>query len=297
MEEKLKNRHALAVSKEYPQANFTWIISLVVALIFLGNSFSFKTGELNTIVFAIFIAYLITTLLQLFITWKMKRDLLNNSEIRRGTRRLGYIQLLSLMTGNIFTAAFAFNLINKRKTPEYTFAVYMFLTQLFVIAISAVNIFKPYVTDTFPIAMLVLLVVAVFHLVVIILVTRSVTDVSAPRWMATIAVIVILTAATGNLFALLLGWSLLLKSMSKDHSRIMKWNVMWEKITRNSTATLGMFFIILMFSISVVSEFTFDYSLAVENDYGNILQTPNLAYPFGTDNFGRDVFTRIIFGA
>ncbi|MDW0117170.1 ABC transporter permease [Sporosarcina thermotolerans] len=297
MEEKLKNRHALAVSKEYPQANFTWIISLVVSLIFLGNSFSFKTGEINTILFAIFIAYLITTLLQLFITWKMKRDLLSNGEIRLGTRRLGYIQLLSLVTGNIFTAAFAFNLINKRKTPEYTFAVYMFLTQLFVIAISAVNIFKPYVTDTFPAAMLVLLVIAVFHLTVLIIVAKTVKDVSAPRWLGIIAVIVILTAVTGNLFALLLGWSLLLKSMSKDHSRIMKWNVMWEKITRNSTATLGMFFIILMLSISVVSEFTFDYALAVENDYGNILQQPSLAYPFGTDNFGRDVFSRIVFGA
>ena len=108
MEEKLKNRHALAVSKEYPQANFTWIISLVVSLIFLGNSFSFKTGEINTYVFALFIAYLATTLLQLFITWKIKRDLLGSGEIRLGTRRMGYIQLLSLATGNVFAAAFAF---------------------------------------------------------------------------------------------------------------------------------------------------------------------------------------------
>ena len=90
MEEKLKNRHALAVSKEYPQANFTWIISLIVSLIFLGNSFSFKTGEMNTIVFAIFIAYLITTLLQLFITWKMKRDLLRQwrNPLRNSTLRV-----------------------------------------------------------------------------------------------------------------------------------------------------------------------------------------------------------------
>ena len=72
---------------------------------------------------------------------------------------------------------------------------------------------------------------------------------------------------------------------------------MWEKITRNSTAILGLFFIILMFSISVCSIFTFDYDMAVENDYGAILQKPSLAYPFGTDNFGRDLFSRIIFGA
>ncbi|MCM3709070.1 ABC transporter permease [Sporosarcina luteola] len=297
MEEKLKNRHALAVSREYPQANFTWIISLILSLIFLGNSFSFKTGDMNMVLFAFFIAYLTTALFQFFIAWRMKHDLLGHGEIRKGTRRLGYVQLISLATGNVFAAAFAFNIINKRKTPEYTFAVYMFLTQLFVIAISAMNIFKPYVTDTFPVAMAVLLGIALFHVAVLIIVAKSVKEVEAPRSLGVVAVIVLLTAVTGNIFALLLGWSLLLKSMSNDRSRIMKWNVMWEKITRNSMAAMGMFFIILMLTISVVSRFTFDYDLAVANDYGNILQQPSLAYPFGTDNFGRDVFSRIVFGA
>lgn len=297
MEEKLKNRHALAVSREYPQANFTWIITLIVSLIFLGNSFSLKTGDMNMVLFAFFIAYLATALFQFFIAWRMKKDLLGHGEIRKGTRRLGYVQLISLVIGNVFAAAFAFNIINKRKTPEYTFAVYMFLTQLFVIAISAMNIFKPYVTDTFPATMAVLLVIAVFHVAVLIIVAKLVKEVEAPRSLAIVAVIVLLTAVTGNVFAMLLGWSLLLKSMSNDRSRIMKWNVMWEKITRNSMSALGMFFIILMLTISIVSRFTFDYDLAVANDYGNILQQPSLAYPFGTDNFGRDVFSRIVFGA
>lgn len=297
MEEKLNNRHALVLSKEYPQANFTWIISLIVTLIFLANSFSWKTGELKTFVFALFIVYFATTLFQMFIVWRMRKDLLGYGEIRKGTRRLGYVQFVSLSVGNIFAAAFAFNLINKRKTPEYTFAVYMFLTQLFVIAISAMNIFKPYVTDTFVVAMAILLVIAIFYLAVLIIVAKSVSEQSAPKSIRIIAAIVLISALSGNVFALLLGWSLLLKSRSNDRSRIMKWNSMWEKITRNSMAILGMFFIILMLAISVMSRFTFDYDFAVENDYGNILQTPSLAYPFGTDNFGRDVFSRIVFGA
>ncbi|MDW0111204.1 ABC transporter permease [Sporosarcina aquimarina] len=297
MKESLNNRHALVISKEYPQANFTWILSLALALIFLWNSFSTKIEGLNLFVFTLFCAYTVTAVFQLFITMKMKRDLLSTGEIRTTTRRLGYIQLASLLTGNIFAAAFAFTLVNKRKTPEYTFAVYMLLTQLAVIAISSVNLFKPYVSDTFLIAMGSLLLIALFHLAALILTVRYVNEYSAPPWMSVLAVVLMVTALTGNLFALLLGWSLFMKSKRFDSSRLLKWNVMWEKITRNSTAVLGMFFILLMFSISITSRFTFDYALAVENNYSAILESPSLVYPFGTDNFGRDVFSRIVFGA
>src|SRR5690606_21958218 len=133
----------LVLSKEYPQASFTWIITLIISLLFLANSFSFKTGDMNMFVFVLFIAYLATSLSQFYITRRMKRDLLHDGAIQKKTRRIGYVQLLSVLTGNVFAAAFSFNLINERKTPEYTFAVYMFLTQLFVIAISAMNMFKP----------------------------------------------------------------------------------------------------------------------------------------------------------
>ncbi|WP_039041414.1 ABC transporter permease [Sporosarcina sp. ZBG7A] len=297
MKDSSNNRHALVISKDYPQANFTWILSLALAAIFLWNSFPTKTDGLNPFVFALFCAYTLTSILQLFITRKIKKDLLHAGEIHKTTRRLGYFQLASLLTGNIFAAAFAFNLINKRKTPEYTFAVYTLLTQLAVIAISSVNLFKPYVSDTFLIAMGSLLLIALFHLVALILTVHYVREYSAPRWMSVLAVVLMATAVTGNLFALLLGWSLFMKSRRFDSSRLSKWNVMWEKITRNSTAVLGMFFILLMLTISITSRFTFDYALAVENNYSAILQAPSLVYPFGTDNFGRDVFSRIVFGA
>lgn len=297
MQVKPINRYTLKLSSEYIQAQFTWVISLTLSLIFLLNSFNFKDGTLKSPVFILFSTYAFFTLLQLFISFRIKHDLLKQGEISKQTRQLGFIQLFSLFTGNIFTTAFAFSLLKKKKTPEYTFAVYMFLTQFFVIAISALNVFKPYVTDTFLPSMAVLIGIAVFYLLTIFLVIKHVDDLKAAPFMSMIAVVLIITALTGNLFALLLGYSLLMKARRPDVSRIMNWNVMWEKITRNSTAQIGLFFIVLLFSISIISKFTFDYDLAVENDYGNILQKPSLAYPLGTDNFGRDLFSRIVFGA
>ena len=292
-----QKKHALKLSREYTQATFAWLLSLVVTIILFVNSFNFKEGSLKTMIFSVFVVYALFTIFQVFITWKVKSDLLKYGEIQRKPRKFGYIQLLSLVTANVFIASFAFNLIKKKKTPEYTFAVFMVFTQLFVIAISALNLFKPYVIDSFLLAMGILLAILIFQVVTLILVAKHVQDKEAPSWMMVIAIILLITSVTGNLFGLLLGISLIVKVRSHDQSRIMKWNTMWDKITRNSTAILGMFFIILMFSLSVSSKFTFDYDMAVENNYGALLQSPSLEYPFGTDNFGRDLFSRIIFGA
>lgn len=62
-------------------------------------------------------------------------------------------------------------------------------------------------------------------------------------------------------------------------------------------AVIGMFFVIFLFALSIMSTFTFNYADAIENNYTALLQTPSLIYPFGTDNYGRDVFSRIVFGA
>jgi len=57
-------RHALKLSGEYSQSIFTWIITLALTVIFLSNSFNFKTGDINRNMFILSSAYALFTLIQ-----------------------------------------------------------------------------------------------------------------------------------------------------------------------------------------------------------------------------------------
>ncbi|MFC7677885.1 ABC transporter permease [Paenibacillus sp. GCM10028914] len=294
---KQQTQHQLKSLQEYSQASFTAVVSLTLTVILLLNSFDFTGKTLKPFVFTAFVAYALFTILQIVITLLVRKDLLRDGHIRSGTRALGYVQLLSIVTGNIFIVTFAFNLIKKKKSTEYTIAVYMLLTSLFVIALSALNMFKPYVADTFLIGMAILLIVAVFHLIALLLVAKYVDRHTAHPKLIWLALPLILTVATGNIFALVLGMNLLSKIRKHGNPAVTRWADVWVRITSNTTAMLGLFFIIFLFAVSVCSLLTFEYGFAVDNNYSAILQPPSLEYPLGTDNFGRDLFSRIVFGA
>ncbi|WP_028546269.1 ABC transporter permease [Paenibacillus taiwanensis] len=289
--------YRLKTSPEYSQANLAWIVSLVLSILLLLNSYSLTEQISKPYVFIGFVVYALFTVIQFMVVLLIRRDLIRFGHIRGKTRALGYIQLFSIATGNVFIATAAFGLIKRHKSAEYTLAVYMLLTQLFIIAASGLNLFKPYVTDTFLPAMFVLVILAVFYLITLMIVAKYVSSERAHPRMRVIAYILILTSITGNLFALLLALTLLAKLRKANYLSTSKWETVLERLTRSTTSMIGLFFIVFLFSISICSYLTFDYALAIDNNYGAILQQPSLAYPFGTDNFGRCLFSRIIFGA
>ncbi|MBL3731244.1 ABC transporter permease [Lysinibacillus sp. HST-98] len=287
----------LKITQEYVNSHFTFVFSLLFSLLFLAYSYNFSSNSWRPVVLLLFVIYAITTAYVAFVNLRIRKDLATYGDIQKNTRMFGYPLLITILSGNIFSTSFAFMLVSKRKTAEYTFAAYAFITQLFILGIAALNFCKPYVTDTFLLAMGVFLVLSLLYIVMAIVCTKYVTATEAPKWMLIPGIILLLATFTGNLFATLLGYSLIQKARKANPSSIEKWQKIWEKILRNTMAVFGLFFIIFMFSLSVTSSWTFDYDFATENNYGALLQTPTLEYPLGTDNYGRDLFSRIVFGA
>ncbi|PQP85098.1 peptide ABC transporter permease [Paenibacillus sp. PCH8] len=290
-------RFRLKSSREYSQASFAWVTSLLLTTLLLLNSYDWSEQVFKPFLLTVSGIYLFFTLVQSVLTIRIRRDLIRHGSVSFLTRRLAWIQLLAIVSGNIFIVIAAFHLIRKGKNVEYTFAVYMLLTQLFVIGASALNIFKPYVADNFLPAMTGLIFILVIDLIVLVIISRYNASSTLPRWMIGVSVVLILTSVTGNVFALLLGISIIGRIRRQYKQKSNFWNDLWERLAPNMTAMSGMFFIIFLFSISICSFFTFDYSMAVENNYAALLQSPSLAYPLGTDDFGRCLFSRIVFGA
>jgi peptide/nickel transport system permease protein len=69
----------------------------------------------------------------------------------------------------------------------------------------------------------------------------------------------------------------------------------WRTLLRNRTALTGTVITTFVLLAVVIGAELMPYS-ATDMDFINILAPPSLEHPFGTDSFGRDVLTRVLFG-
>lgn len=67
------------------------------------------------------------------------------------------------------------------------------------------------------------------------------------------------------------------------------------KFKKQKTAIVALIFILVLVILSIVGSKFVPYGVD-EFDYDNILQGPSSTHLFGTDEFGRDIFSRIILG-
>ena len=69
-----------------------------------------------------------------------------------------------------------------------------------------------------------------------------------------------------------------------------------KRFSRNKMAVAGLIILVTLMIIFLTAPLYLSYDRAISQDISNRLQKPTLTNIFGTDNFGRDVFTRIVYG-
>ena len=82
-------------------------------------------------------------------------------------------------------------------------------------------------------------------------------------------------------------------SESRDGSSL--WKDAWVRLRANRLATLSLYFFILVSSLTVVGPEIISTSYE-EQDLNNTFASPGSTHFFGTDNLGRDLFSRVLHG-
>ncbi len=80
--------------------------------------------------------------------------------------------------------------------------------------------------------------------------------------------------------------------IEKPESRIKS---MWDALKKNKAALFGMFVIIFLIIIAIIGPYITPYD-PYKNSMAEANQTPSAAHWFGTDQLGRDIFSRVIVG-
>jgi peptide/nickel transport system permease protein len=267
-----------------------------MAVLFLCGSFSLATKTFGRTGLFIACVFFVEGAILWIANAIVTHDLSNSLRIKRGTRILGVLLILFIASGNIFAYVAGFMLICEKKNFEYQVGVYASMVELVVAAISALNIFKGYVMSTFFPAMYLLVILYVFRLAILPLLNHFVRGNTADKKLIPVAVLLIVSALGGNLLALLLGIIIIRKVRNTDAELSVNWIDIFKRLWRSQAAVTGIFFIVLLISLVLWANYTFDYDLAVSNDYSMLLTAPSLKYVLGSDEYGRDVFSRVVFG-
>ncbi len=74
------------------------------------------------------------------------------------------------------------------------------------------------------------------------------------------------------------------------------WREVWRRLKQNKAAMFGLIVIVLLILMAIFADFIAPYG-PDDQDLLARFQTPNAKHIMGTDNFGRDIFSRMIYGA
>jgi len=78
--------------------------------------------------------------------------------------------------------------------------------------------------------------------------------------------------------------------------RIARSKVVFMRVMQNRFAVFGLMVVLLLLFTAIFADFIAPYEPAEQN-YNALKEPPSLDHPFGTDQYGRDVFSRVVYGS
>jgi peptide/nickel transport system permease protein len=75
-----------------------------------------------------------------------------------------------------------------------------------------------------------------------------------------------------------------------------QWSQGFARLLRRPTARIGALIVLAFLLLVIFAAFIAPYD-PLDQDFGNTLQAPSVEHPFGTDQYGRDVLSRVMFGS
>src|SRR6185295_6646412 len=92
-------------------------------------------------------------------------------------------------------------------------------------------------------------------------------------------------------------WLLAPEPDSRLQARLSRYYRHWLAFRRNTLAMSGLFIVLFLVFVAVIAPLVAPLSAATHQMLTSRLQPPSLEHFFGTDELGRDIFLRIIYGA
>ena len=210
------------------------------------------------------VVFAVEFVLQYIVVKRIEKEVTSESgEISATTRKMGILLVPFVVTGNFLLFISGAMLLKKEKNLEYQLSVYSLLVTIFVILVSLLNLFKEAQVDTFWLGIGFYLLYAVLNLVIIWAVNKYTFGKKPDKKFMPFAIVCILGIILGNVFSFALGLISIGKYRNKNEEVSVEWIDVIRRLFRNYTAVIGMFFVVFFISISIGSNLTFDYDVAI----------------------------------
>lgn len=88
-----------------------------------------------------------------------------------------------------------------------------------------------------------------------------------------------------------------MSNTSTSNKKRSQWVEVWRRLKRNKMAVLGLVILIILFLLAIFADLIANYdNVVIKQNLAQRLQAPSAQHWLGTDEFGRDIFARLVHG-